>query len=54
MVVQALIPYVSPVAGAFHATPLDLADWSLVAAVALFPALVAETVRGVLHRRWVA
>ena len=54
VVVQAMIPYVPAVAGAFRATPLDLADWALVAAVALLPALVAEGIRGVGHRRWVA
>ncbi len=54
VVVQFLIPYVPPVADAFRATVLDLSDWGLVAAVALLPALVAEVVRGVLRRRWVA
>ena len=54
IVIQFLIPYVPPVADAFRATVLDLSDWGLVAIVALLPALVAEFVRGVLHRRWVA
>jgi P-type Ca2+ transporter type 2C len=54
LVVQALIPYVPAVAGVFRATPLDVGDWLLVAAVALLPALVAEGIRAVGHRRWVA
>jgi Ca2+-transporting ATPase len=45
VVVQALIPYVPPLAEAFRATPLDLADWLLVAVVAILPAAVAELVR---------
>jgi Ca2+-transporting ATPase len=54
--VQALIPYVPPLAEAFHATPLDAMDWLLVAVVAFAPALVAETVRTVRRGRtlWVA
>ncbi len=43
--IQVLIPYVPPLAEAFRATPLDLADWLLVGVVAFVPALVAELVR---------
>jgi Ca2+-transporting ATPase len=40
--IQVLIPYVPPLADAFRATPLDLADWLLVAVVAFVPAIAAE------------
>jgi Ca2+-transporting ATPase len=54
--VQVAIPYVPALADAFRATPLDAADWLLVAFVALTPALVAEAVRTVRAGRtmWVA
>jgi len=54
--VQALIPYVPPLAEAFHATPLGATDWLLVAVVAFAPAVVAEVVRTIRHGRtlWVA
>ena len=52
--VQIVIPFVPALADAFQATPLDAADWLLVAAVALFPALVAELYRAIRHRPWVA
>ena len=54
--VQALIPFVPPLAEAFHATPLDAADWLIVAVVAFLPALLAEVVRTARHGRveWVA
>ncbi|HEX7471756.1 MAG TPA: HAD-IC family P-type ATPase [Candidatus Limnocylindrales bacterium] len=54
--IQALIPYVPPLAEAFHATPLDLVDWLLVALVAFAPAVVAEVVRSRGQGRaiWVA
>lgn len=52
--VQALIPYLPPVAAAFRATPLDPSDWLLVAVVALLPAVAAELIRTVGRRRWVA
>jgi P-type Ca2+ transporter type 2C len=54
LIVQIVIPYVPALAEAFQATPLDAIDWLLVAAVALFPALIAECYRAVLHRPWVA
>jgi Ca2+-transporting ATPase len=43
--IQALIPYVPPLAEAFRATPLDLVDWLLVAVVAFVPAVAAQVVR---------
>ena len=54
VLVQAPIPLVAPLREAFHATPLDGADWVLVALIALAPALVAETVRTFGRREWVA
>jgi P-type Ca2+ transporter type 2C len=54
--IQAVIPYVAPLADAFRATPLDLSDWSLVAIVAVIPALAAEVIRwrGRGRQMWVA
>jgi Ca2+-transporting ATPase len=54
--VQVLIPYVPGFADAFRATPLDAADWLIVAGVAFAPALVAEVVRTIRRGRtvWVA
>jgi Ca2+-transporting ATPase len=52
--IQALIPYVPFLASIFHATPLDPADWAIVAIIALLPAIVAEVVRTVTGRTWVA
>jgi P-type Ca2+ transporter type 2C len=54
--IQVLIPYVPPLAEAFRATPLDLGDWLLVAAIAFAPALVAEMIRSRSRgqRLWVA
>jgi P-type Ca2+ transporter type 2C len=54
--VQAVIPYVPVLADAFRATPLDAADWLIVAVVAFLPALVAELVRMLARGRtiWVA
>ena len=43
--IQALIPFVPPLADAFRATPLDASDWLLVAIVAFAPALAAEVAR---------
>jgi hypothetical protein len=56
VVVQALIPYVPPLADAFRATPLDLVDWVFVAVIAFAPAVVAELVRALRGGRtiWVA
>jgi P-type Ca2+ transporter type 2C len=52
--IQVVIPFVPILAEAFHATPLDLADWLIVAVIALVPAILAETVRTVTGRTWVA
>jgi Ca2+-transporting ATPase len=53
LAVQAAIPYVPPLADAFRASPLSVAEWSAVAVVALAPAIVAEVMRR--HgRTWVA
>ena len=52
--VQYAIPYLPPLAEAFRATPLDPVDWTLVAAIALAPAIVAELVRSFTGREWVA
>ena len=54
--IQVLIPYVPVLADAFRATPLDAADWLLVAIVAFIPALAAELARTLGKGRllWVA
>ncbi len=54
VVVQALIPFLPPLADVFRASPLDLAEWALVAALAVAPALVAELVRRIGRTEWVA
>ena len=51
--IQAAIPYLSPLASAFRASPLSAAEWALVAVVALAPAIVAQVARA-RGRRWVA
>ena len=43
--IQALIPYLPPLATAFRATPLDLVDWLLIGLIAFAPAALAEVVR---------
>ena len=52
--VQAAIPQVPLLAEAFRATPLDASDWAIVAVIALAPAVLAEVVRTVTGRTWVA
>jgi Ca2+-transporting ATPase len=52
--IQAAIPYVPVLAAAFRATPLDLEDWLIVVVIAVIPALVAEVVRTVTDRTWIA
>ena len=47
MAAQFLMPYVSPLASAFRASPLDPLDWALVALIALLPAILAESIRRV-------
>ena len=54
VVIQVAIPFVPPLKDAFQATPLDATDWLVVAAVALAPALIAESYRAIRHRPWVA
>jgi Ca2+-transporting ATPase len=53
VVVQVAIPFVPPLAAAFHASPLDVEEWLIVAGIALVPAVVAEVVRR-LGWLWVA
>jgi magnesium-transporting ATPase (P-type) len=52
--VQAAIPQVAILADAFRATPLDASDWAIVAVIALAPAVLAEVVRTVTGRTWIA
>jgi Ca2+-transporting ATPase len=52
--IQALIPSVPILADAFRATALDASDWVVVATIALAPALLAQVVRSVTGRTWVA
>ena len=54
--IQAVIPYVPALSDAFRATPLDLTDWLLVAAIAFAPAFAAEMarLRARGQRIWVA
>ncbi|HSM38949.1 MAG TPA: cation transporting ATPase C-terminal domain-containing protein, partial [Candidatus Limnocylindrales bacterium] len=53
LVIQVAIPYLPPLADAFRASPLDAAEWGIVVAIALAPALVADVVRRLGHT-WVA
>jgi Ca2+-transporting ATPase len=53
LAVQAAIPYVPPLAEAFHASPLSAAEWAAVAVIAVAPAVVAEAIRR-RGRPWVA
>jgi Ca2+-transporting ATPase len=52
--VQAMIPFVPILAEAFRATPLDASDWAVVAVIALAPAILAQVVRAVTGRTWIA
>lgn len=52
--VQAAIPHVPILSEAFRATPLDASDWAVVAVIALAPAILAETVRTLTGRSWIA
>jgi P-type Ca2+ transporter type 2C len=54
VVVQVLIPYVPVLSEAFRATPLDPSDWLVVACIALAPALLAELMRTIGPRTWIA
>jgi len=52
--VQAVIPAVPILAEAFRATPLDPSDWLVVAIIAAAPAMLAQVVRAVTGRTWIA
>ena len=52
--IQVAIPEVPVLAEAFRATTLDAADWLVVAAIALAPALLAEAIRTIGRRTWIA
>jgi Ca2+-transporting ATPase len=52
--IQAIIPSVPILAEAFRATPLDTSDWAVVAIIALAPALLAQMIRSVSGRPWIA
>jgi Ca2+-transporting ATPase len=54
--IQVFIPIVPPLADLFHAQPIALGDWPLIAVIALAPAIVAEVVRGIRRGAtiWVA
>jgi magnesium-transporting ATPase (P-type) len=54
--IQILIPAIPPLADLFHAHPIALGDWPLIAVIALAPAVVAEVVRGIRRGAtiWVA
>ena len=54
VLVQIAIPYVPGISSAFQATPLDALDWTLVVAIALIPAIIADIYRGLRHEPWVA
>jgi magnesium-transporting ATPase (P-type) len=51
--VQVVIPFVPPLAQAFHASPLASWEWGIVLGLALLPAIYAEVVRRMGHD-WVA
>jgi len=52
--VQVVIPAVPILAEAFRATPLDPSDWLVVAIIAVAPAMLAQVVRAVTGRTWIA
>jgi Ca2+-transporting ATPase len=54
IVSQVIIPTVPILAEAFRATPLDVSDWAVVAVIALAPAGLAQLVRAVTGRIWIA
>ena len=54
LVIQAALPYLPYFAAAFRAVPLDAAEWSLVFAIALVPSVLAQLVRALSGRAWVA
>lgn len=52
--IQIIIPGVPVLAEAFRATPLDASDWIVVAVIALAPAVLAQVMRAVTGRPWIA
>jgi Ca2+-transporting ATPase len=52
--IQAAIPYVPVLSEAFRATTLDPMDWLVVALIAVTPALLAELMRTIGPRTWIA
>jgi Ca2+-transporting ATPase len=52
--VQVTIPFVPPLAVAFHASPLSWAEWGVIGGLALLPAAIAEGLRAARGREWVA
>jgi Ca2+-transporting ATPase len=54
LAIQVAIPYLPPLAEAFHATPLEPDDWAVVAVVAFAPAVLAEVIRTARGRLWIA
>jgi P-type Ca2+ transporter type 2C len=52
--IQIVIPLVPFLSDAFRATPLDPRDWFVVTAIALAPALIADVIRRLTGRTWVA
>jgi hypothetical protein len=53
LLLQAAMPYIPPLAEAFRAEALSAAEWLVIAAIALAPAVAAELVRR-SGRVWVA
>ena len=52
--IQATIPNVPVLSEAFRATPLDASDWVVVVVIAVAPAILAQMVRAVTGRPWIA
>jgi Ca2+-transporting ATPase len=54
LAIQVTIPFVPPLAVAFHASPLSWAEWGIIGGLALLPAAIAEVMRSARGREWVA
>jgi Ca2+-transporting ATPase len=52
--IQVAIPAIPGLAEAFRAVPLTAVEWLLVAVIALAPAIVADAIRRITGRAWVA
>ena len=52
--IQVIIPAVPVLADAFRATSLSASEWAVVAIIALAPAFLAQLVRAVTGRTWIA